>query len=236
MSTAIVFLCISVPYLIATKKVENWSLLQWVFWLLGAICVSFAITGPLMHHAHHHFFSHMVIHLLLGMAAPLFFVLAKPATLFLRALPTFIARRVTKFMRSKVIQFICHPVTAGILNIGGLWLLYTTDLWTLMQTSAVAHFVIHLHVFLAGYLFIYVILHVDFMPHRASWTMRVGTLIVAIAGHNILAKWLYATFPQGESGALLMYYGGGVIEIGLIIILCMEWYRMKDPVQETQTN
>ena len=61
--------------------------------------------------------------------------------------------------------------------------------------------------------------------------MRSAILVLSIAAHNILAKWLYANPPhmttvgQAETGAQWMYYGGGVIELLIITLLCHEWYR-----------
>ena len=61
--------------------------------------------------------------------------------------------------------------------------------------------------------------------------MRAIVLIVAIAGHNILAKWIYAnplqmiSQQQAETGAMWMYYGGGIIELAIIILLCYEQYQ-----------
>lgn len=202
-----------------------------VYWLIGAACIAFSITGSLAHEAHHNFTAHMMVHLLLGMIAPLFFVLAKPVTLLVRTLPITVARRLMRFFKMPYIRLIGHPITAALFNIGGLWLLYTTDLYEMMHTSVFVHYVIHLHIFLAGYVFTHVILCIDFYPHRASWRLRAIVLILAIAGHNILAKWIYAnplqmvSQQQAETGAMWMYYGGGIIELAIIILLCYEQYQ-----------
>jgi putative membrane protein len=52
-----------------------------------------------------------------------------------------------------------------------------------------------------------------------------------MAAHGILAKSLYAGPPTGvpaaraEAGAQVMYYGGGVVELALLVLLGVEWYR-----------
>lgn len=229
-SVLLVFILISAPYMIAAEAREKWPVRRSIYWLIGAGCIAFSITGSLANEAHHNFVAHMTVHLLLGMAAPLFLVLAKPVTLLLRILPVKTARGLMKLSKTRYARFMGHPVTASVLNIGGLWILYTTDLYMAMHMSMAVHYIVHLHIFLAGYLFTHVLLSIDFNPHRASWLFRSAALVLSIAAHNILAKWLYANPPhmttaeQAEIGAQWMYYGGGVIELIIITLLCYEWY------------
>ena len=92
-------------------------------------------------------------HLLLGMLAPLLIALSAPMTLLLRTLNVNYARKLSRLLRSHPIRFFSHPIVASILNIGGLWLLYTTNLYTAMHGNLLLHIIVHIHVFIAGYLF-----------------------------------------------------------------------------------
>lgn len=239
-SILLVFILIAAPYVMAAEIKGGWPARRILYWVIGAGCIAFSITGSLAQEAHHYFVAHMTVHLLLGMAAPLFFVLAKPVTLLVRILPVKTARSMMKLSKTRYARFISHPFTATVLNIGGLWVLYTTDLYRAMHMSMVVHYIVHLHIFLAGYLFTHVLLSADFNPHRAPWLLRSGVLVLSIAAHNILAKWLYANPPymataeQAEIGAQWMYYGGGVIELIIITLLCYEWYRGMQ--KEAQRN
>jgi hypothetical protein len=57
-------------------------------------------------------------------------------------------------------------------------------------------------------------------------------LIIAAAGHDKLAKLIYArNLPAGggpiasrHTGAELMYYGGAVIEVALAAVVMAQWY------------
>ncbi len=66
--------------------------------------------------------------------------------------------------------------------------------------------------------------------------MRLVVVVLAIAAHSILAKHLYSRPPAGmpaaavERGALLMYYGGDLLELALVVLLCAQWYRASRPV------
>jgi putative membrane protein len=57
-------------------------------------------------------------------------------------------------------------------------------------------------------------------------------LLAALAGHGVLAKYLYAYPPRGfpageaETGAYLMYYGGALVEAALITVFCGQEYAV----------
>lgn len=71
----------------------------------------------------------------------------------------------------------------------------------------------------AGFVFTTAIVGVDPNPHRASFVLRSTVLVVFIAAHSILAKWLYAHPAPGVApadarvGAQLMYYGGDIVDV-----------------------
>ena len=163
--------------------------------------------------------AHAVGHLLLGMVAPLLLVLAAPVTLALRALPADRARLLSAVLRSGPARLLTHPVVAAVLDVGGLWLLFTTDLHTVPATQ--------LHVLAAGYLFTAAIVGVDPAPHRASPAYRAVVLVLASAAHGLLAKHLYATGWQ--TGGMVMYYGGDVVEVALAALLCRQWLAGSVP-------
>ncbi|QHJ69411.1 cytochrome c oxidase assembly protein [Planococcus halotolerans] len=223
------------PYLAAVyfsnQKYRNWPLQRIVFWSFGIISATAALVGPLAEQAHVDFRMHMAVHLLLGMLAPLLIAMSCPMTLLLRTLNISAARTVMAVLKNPPFRLINHPVTAALLNIGGLYVLYLTSLYHLMNESAFLYAVIHLHIFLAGYLFTVSIVYFDVTPHRFSFLYRSIVLIVALAGHKILAKTLYATPPEGvprteaEAGSMLMYYGGDLIDAVLIFYLCWHWYK-----------
>ncbi|MFB1100106.1 cytochrome c oxidase assembly protein [Terribacillus sp. JSM ZJ617] len=231
--------CCILSYLLAmkysAKRFETWPLRKLVLFVSGVVIGLQAVAGPIAMHAHHSFVYHMIGHLLLGMLAPLLLVLSQPVTLLLRALSQSGARSVSRVFRSRYARFLIHPITAAILNIGGLWLLYTTHLFHLMHESAVVSMLVHLHVFAAGYLFTLAMLYTDPVPYRKSYLYRVIVFVFALAGHGILSKYLYANPPMGiapadaQQGAILMYYGGDLIDLTIIVILCWQWYQAAAP-------
>lgn len=222
----------------ASRDRGTWPVRRSVAWGAGLVCAGAGSLGPVAEAAHTSFTAHMLGHLLLGMLAPLLLVLGAPVTVLLRALPVGRARSVSRFLRRPTVRVLMHPVVAGVLNAGGLWLLYTSDLYPLMGASVLVHALVHAHLLVAGYLLTASVVGVDPAPHRASLPVRAAVLVVFIAAHSVLAKWLYAHPPPGVDpvdarvGAQLMYYGGDVVDVILLVLLFLGWYtatRVGEP-------
>lgn len=217
------------------SRLRKWPRYRYAFWILGVCCAAAAVVGPLATRAHIDFTAHMLGHLLLGMLAPLLLVLAAPVTLLLRTLNVPAARRFSRVLKSWPARILSHPIVASFLNIGGLWVLYTTNLYVEMQQNIFMHLLVHIHVFFAGCLFTLSMIYIDPTPHRFSFLYRAIVFVLALAGHGILSKYIYAQPPNGvpaaqaETGGMLMYYGGDSIDLVLILILCFQWFRATRP-------
>ncbi|MCR2805726.1 cytochrome c oxidase assembly protein [Paenibacillus soyae] len=214
-----------------SRRYKPWPLRRYLYWIIGVLCASSAVVGPVAVQAHSDFTAHMAGHLLLGMLSPLFLTLAAPITLLLRSLTIRAARKLTRALNSRPLRVISHPVTASLLNAGGLWILYTTDLYMVMQHQPLLHLLVHLHIWLAGCLFTMTIIYMDPVPHRYGFLYRAGILVAAFAAHVALSKYIYAHPPAGvpdgqaAAGGMLMYYGGDFVEIALVSIFCYQWYK-----------
>jgi putative membrane protein len=212
-----------------------WPWSRLVLWTSGILVCLLATTGPLAELAHTSFPAHMVAHLLLGMLGPLLLVLAAPVTLVLRALPTRDARRLVRVLSSAPLRLVADPVTAAVLDLGGLWVLYTTRLFGLSQHHPGVHLLVHAHVLLWGYLFTAAVVGRDPVRHRRGQLYRATVLVGFLAGHGVLAKFLYAYPPAGvapeaaELGAMLMYYGGDLVDVAILVLCGRRWYVMSRP-------
>ncbi|MDG5787162.1 cytochrome c oxidase assembly protein [Evansella sp. AB-P1] len=236
---AIPFLLLLVTYItaviVSNRRLRKWPFYRIILWIFGTSCVVVSIIGPVAEWSHTNFSIHMLVHLLFGMAAPLVMALGAPMTLFMRTIPVSQARRLSKALKSRFIVVICNPVVASILNVGGLWLLYTTSLYSYMHQHTVLYVLVHFHVFIAGYLFTISIIYIDPIHKRTHYIYRAIVLIFALAGHGILSKYIYAHPPlgvpiiQGEIGGIIMYYGGDAVDIVIVIFLCYQWFRATRP-------
>lgn len=220
---------VGVPLL--RRRGTTWPARRTAAWVCGCLFVGGALVGPLAERAHHDFTVHMAGHVLLGMAGPLLLVLAAPVTLALRVLPVRGGRVLGRLLSSPPMAVLTDPFVAGVLNIGGLWVLYRGGLYEATHTEPLLHVLVHVHVLAAGYLFTFAVLSgPDPAPHRPSPSWRAAALVLGIAAHNILAKTIYAAPPEGvpleqaRAGAELMYYAGAPVEIALIFLVCRPWF------------
>ncbi|SFN61575.1 cytochrome c oxidase assembly protein [Mycetocola miduiensis] len=207
----------------------RWPRHRIIFWITGCLVAALSVQVAIANHDD--FASHAIAHVGLGMLAPLLLMLSAPVTLALRSLSPIPARRLARMLRSRPVRFVTHPVTAAILYIGGLWLLYAGGLYPRIHENGFLFAVVHVHVFASGYLFSAAIAGVDPNPHRARFLTRAIVLCAVMAGHSILSKHVFGNPPAGvpdaaaEVGSMVMYYGGDVVSVALVVLLCAEWYR-----------
>lgn len=220
---------------VSGKKFKPWPVRRLLLWILGLVTAAGAFVGPAGDASHENFIAHMAGHLMLGMLAPIFLVFSRPMTLLLRALPTGYAKIVSRLLNTNYAKIITKPFVASILNIGGLFLIYKTGLYVWMHESILLFIIVHLHVFLAGYLFTISLIYVDVTSHRYAYWYRAVALVIALGFHKALSKLIYQSPPamvpvdEGRFGAMLMYYGGDIVDLILIVILCFHWYKSITP-------
>lgn len=219
---------------------SGWRIASFAF---GIAALTLAIIPPMTDFAHHDFRGHMIQHLLLGMLAPLGLVFAAPVTLALKTLPVSAGRRIVAFLQNRTVGFLSHPVSALLLNVGGMYLLYLTPLYSMTLTSPPLHMLVHIHFVIAGCLFTWAIAGPDPGPRRPGLRFRLGVLFLSMATHATLAKLMYAYgWPRGthhtpdeiQSAAQLMYYGGDLTELWLIVALFSLWAAEKTRKRENQ--
>ena len=227
-----------VVYLAAASRMlrrgKRWSAWRCICWVVGVALLMIALSPATLQAARREFSGHMLQHLLIGMYAPLALTLAAPLTLTLATLAARARRPLGQALRSPPIRVLAHPATAAILNIGGMFALYLTPLYAVMERHIAVHFLVMLHFLLAGYLFTWSIAGQDAAPGRPPLGVRLIVLLVAAGAHATLSKLMYAhgwprehTLSDIKAGAELMYYGGDVAELLLATILFAGWYRTR---------
>jgi putative membrane protein len=213
------------------QRGDQWPAARPACMLAGSLCVAAAVLPPVG--SHDQFFPvHVAQHLLLGMGAPAFLALSAPITLALRTLRGGPRRLLLRLLHSLPAAILTAPATAVVLDLAGLYALYLTGLYRAAERQEVVHAAVHVHMFLTGCLLSWVIIGIDPARRRPGTTARLAALIAAAAGHDTLAKLMYAWhLPVGagplttrHSGAELMYYGGTLIEVTLAVIVMTQWY------------
>ncbi|MCU1405180.1 MAG: cytochrome c oxidase caa3 assembly factor family protein [Glaciihabitans sp.] len=222
---------------ITRRMGRRWPVHRSLCWVAGLGCVFVGWMVSAGSGAAPDFVAHTLGHILTGMLAPLLLVLAAPVTLALRSMDVVPARRLSRMMKWRWVRVITHPVPALILNAGGLWLLYGTELYGWMHGNVLLALGLQIHFLLAGYLFTASLIAIDPIAHRPGYLFRSVVLLIGLATHNVLSKFIYAHPPVGVSptdaaaGSMWMYYGGGVVEASVIVLLCARWFRATRPRQ-----
>jgi putative membrane protein len=194
-----------------------------VLLVLGAVAVPVPVGRPLV--------AHMAAHLVVGMLAPLLLVGAAPVTLALRALDVERARQLARLLRGAPVRLVSHPVTATVLSVGSLVVLYRSPLLGRTLADPAAHALVLAHVLASGCLLTAALVGPDPAPHRPGFRTRLVVLVLGVAAHRVIATSLYARPPAGvvvadaEAAAVLMSNGGDAAHVALTVLLCAQWYR-----------
>ena len=227
---------LAATYVALTFRQERRKLVPWSPWrtasfLVGCTVLATAMVPQALPFTPGDFRQHMVQHLLMGMLAPLALVMGAPVTLLLRSMEVHQGRRTTALLRSAPLRVLTHPLTALVLNLGGMAALYFTPLYAGMMTSPALHYLVSFHFVAAGYLYAWVIAGPDPAPHRLSVPARLVVLGLAVIIHSVMAQLLYAGIgvevpapPQHlQQAAELMYYLGDMTEMLLAFALVSTW-------------
>lgn len=216
--------------LLAHAGPHRWPTTRMVATASGLALTLWALLGPLAGAAHDSFTAHMAQHLIVGMLAPYLIVLGAPVTLLLRAGSPGWRRGVTALLHTPYLRLLANPVVALLLSVGTLPVLYGTGLYAVVGQSSWLHAALHVHFFVSGYLFAWVICGPDPGPSRPSVPWRLVLLGVAVLVHATMSQLIYAGLTPVPAdaadlrrGATLMYYGGDLIELALAVTLVTQW-------------
>jgi putative copper resistance protein D len=192
---------------VLTKRGDKWPVGRTVSFALSVAAVDFATSGGLGVYAHFAFSYHMIAHMILGMVAPIGFVLSAPITLALRTLPQGrtpeergIRGTLITLIHSRYSMVITNPIVALALFDGSLFVLYMTPLFGKLMSSHSGHLFMDIHFLLAGYLFFYVIVGVDPNPKKIPHIVRIIMLFAAMAIHAFFSVALLSASSLIDGG------------------------------------
>ncbi len=193
--------------IVLSRRGDKWPVGRTLAFAFGISFADFATSGGLGVYAHFAFSYHMIAHMVLGMVAPICFVLSAPITLALRTLPTG-RTELERGMRGSLIAIIhsrysviiTNPVTALLIFDGSLFGLYLTPIYGSLMRSHSGHLLMNIHFLLAGYLFFYVIVGVDPNPRKVPHIVRIIVLFAAMSIHAFFSITLLSTSTLVDGG------------------------------------
>ena len=190
---------------------------------------------------------HMVQHMVLSMAVPLFCALGAPVTLALRTLPRRPRAWLLGVLHSRVAKVLTFAPLTFLLYVVSPWALYFSGWYDATLHSNALHELMHVHLVVVGALFFTPILGVDPVPGRVSHPFRLLLLILTLPFHAFLGvtimgqseliggDWypkLHASMPwlpdplddQHLAGGIL-WGAGDLIAVFLVAVLFAQWVR-----------
>jgi putative membrane protein len=192
--------------------------------LAAAVLLPYAVTAA-------DFSVSVVQHLLMAMVAPALLAVAAPATLALRVLPYRPRRVLLGVLHGRYLSLATSAPVLLLMDLGGLYLYYLSPVFGWAHHHPAGHLAVHLHMMVAGYLLSVYLIGTDPLRMRATVRARLLVLLLVSAGHDVLAKFMYAralpaagTVQDVRSGAEVMYYGGFAVELAIAVVLLTQWY------------
>lgn len=188
---------VAVLYLAGVRRLwlrgGTWPLRRTAAWLGGCATILIATSSGIGRYAMAMFSVHLAGHLLLSMLAPLLLVLGGPVTLALRALPAAavgdppgVREWLQAFTGSWVVRMSTHPLMALGMVVASFYVIYFTGLYDFVAPSHWAHLVMNAHILLMGFVYYWLIVGIDPVPHRLGYPAKLGLLAAAIAFHALL--------------------------------------------------
>ncbi|MFM6962772.1 MAG: cytochrome c oxidase assembly protein [Micrococcales bacterium] len=233
------------------KRGDKWAISRTLSWIAGMLLLAFITNGSFNAYEEYLFSVHMMAHMLLTMAVPIFLVPGAPITLISRATEKRhddsrgLREWVLWAVHTKYAQFISNPIIAGLLFATSLVVFYYTPIFGWATREHIGHEWMIIHFVISGYLFVQALIGIDPGPHRLPYAMRIGLLILVLAFHAffglavmtgnglLLADWFGAMGRTWGAAPLEDQHIGGGIAWGigemptaaLTIIVSVQWYR-----------
>jgi putative copper resistance protein D len=177
-------------YLRLRRRGDGWPAGRLVAWLSGCLAMLFTSSSGVKAYGSAMFSVHMGEHMTMNMFIPVLLVLGGPLTLALRALtpaaegePPGPREWLLWLVHSKVTAFLGHPVTAFVLFVVSLYVVYFTPLFATLVRYHWGHELMSVHFLLVGYLFFWGIIGIDPGPRRLPFLGRLGLLFAVMPFH-----------------------------------------------------
>jgi putative copper resistance protein D len=239
-----------------TRRGDRWPVGRTISWVLAWAVFTWVTNGGPFVYGILLFSAHMVMHMTLVMLVPVFWTLAAPITLALRALP---ARRdgsrgprewLLALLHSRWAAAWANPWVAGVNFAGSLFVFYYTDLLEIALTTHVGHVLMVVHFSLAGYMFANVIIGVDPGVDRPTYPVRLVLLFATMAFHAFFGlslaslnallaadyfgrlglTWWVDALEDQRIGGFVTWGIGEAPTLVLAVIMAMMWARADQKV------
>ena len=234
------------------RRGDRWPRGASFAWLSGCLVLLVTSSSGLKAYGSAMFSVHMAEHMILNMFVPVLFVLGGPVTLALRALtPAGDGRApgprewLLWLLHSRVTVVLSHPVTAFVLFVASLYVVYFTPLFNTLVRYHWGHELMSVHFLLVGYLFFWGIIGIDPGPRRLPFLARLGLLFAVMPFHaffgiavmtmtsvvggpfyrNVGLPWLSSLSADQHLGGAIAWGSSELPVILVVVALVAQWAR-----------
>ena len=191
--------------------------------------------------------AHMVQHMILSMAVPVFCALGAPVTLALRTLPKRPRGVLLAVLHSRVAKVLTFPPLTLALYVLSPWALYFSGWYDATLHSDLLHELMHVHLVVVGSLFFAPIVGVDPLPGRMSHPFRMLMMMMTLPFHAFLGvtimgqtdlighswypalhrtlSWLPDAHADQHLAGGILWASGDVVGLGIFAVIFVQWVR-----------
>jgi cytochrome c oxidase assembly factor CtaG len=234
------------------RRRDAWPAGRTVAWLAGCAALLLATSSGVRSYGSAMFSVHMIEHMTLNMFVPVLLVLGAPVTLALRVLPS--AARdeppgprewIVRAVHSPFTAFLSNPITAFVLFVGSLYVVYFTPFFDTLVRYHWGHEFMALHFLITGYLFYWGIIGVDPGPRRLPFLGRLALLFAIMPFHaffglsmmssestvgdnfyrGLALPWVPSTNADQHLGGAIAWGASEVPLVVVVIALVTQWAR-----------
>ena len=191
------------------KRGDTWPVFRTISWLAGLAMLFYITNGAMNVYEQYLFSVHMIAHMMLTMAVPIFLVPGAPVTLLSRAANKRLDE--SRGLREWVLwavhtpwaRFFGSPLVSAIMFASSLVIFYFTPIFGWATRDHLGHEWMIVHFLITGYLFVQSLIGADPGPKLASYPIRLMVLILTLTFHAFFGLALM----QGETLLLSDWFG-----------------------------
>jgi putative copper resistance protein D len=223
---------------------SRWPRRRVASWFAAVLTVLVSVDGPVGVYAEVLFWVHMVQHLLLIMIAPMFLVWAQPVRLVGVAGGAGASARIDAVWANRMVRFIGSPLLGLALYSAVVVLTHLTGFQQMSATNPTIRGLELLIYLVSGWMFFVTVVGAERVPWNLPYLLRFVVLAVGMGADTLTGVVLmlssrplapvYALTHPGwgpdplrdqEIAGAIMWFGGDLLMMLLMILVALEWGR-----------
>ena len=232
----VVLLVLGALYLVGAARQGSWPVRRTASFLAALAAAVVTFNSGIAVFGHDAFAVHMIMHLMLIMVIPAFWVAAHPLELLRGHLHGTAARSFDAVVGGRVARAVTFPATVLVVYAAVIVLTHLTGFMEAMAGSMALHRSEQVLYLVAGLLFFHTAIGVDVHPRRPAYFARFVLMLIAMGVDTLVGVVLMLApatmFPSYDLegvhlGGGIMWVGGDALMMVIMVLLGRMW--VSDP-------